>query len=154
VPDLIAQGELPEHRWRRKIQPGQRHIIGRDAGSWSTPWDERISRRHIEIFYENGRLYVEAVPSARNPIFFRGHKSTQFNLPPGDHFVIGKTTFSLVEERVNVSVDMPLPAGEHTFSIADLRRRPFREAEKRIDVLTRLPEIISKSITSSVRASD
>jgi adenylate cyclase len=143
--DLIAQGAKPEDRWRRKLQSGERHVIGRTAGPWSVPWDDRISRRHVEVAYKDGRLHVELLPGARNPIFFRGYRSDQFSLRPGDHFVIGKTTFSLVEEKVDVSLDLPQPSGERTFTVDELRRQPFREAEKRIDVLSRLPEMISGS---------
>jgi adenylate cyclase len=147
MPDLIAQGPQPEDRWRRSLQPGMRQTIGRQAGAWSTPWDDRISRRHVEIVYEGGRLHVEALESARNPVFFRGSKTDQFSLGPGDHFVIGATTFSFVDQRVHVSLDMPHPATERTFSVEELRRQPFREADKRLDVLSRLPDIISGSGT-------
>jgi len=142
MPDLIAQGAQPEQRWRRKLQPGVRVALGRHAGTWSTPWDDRISRRHVIIVYEGGRLHVEVMEAARNPAFYRGHKSDQFSLQPGEHFVIGQTTFTLVDEQVHVSLDLPQPAGERTFTVEELRRQPFREADKRIDVLSRLPEAI------------
>jgi adenylate cyclase len=143
--DLIAQGTQPPERWRRKLLPGTTYVIGRQAGAWSTPWDERISRRHVEVEYLDGRLRVTALEGARNPVFYRGHKTDDFVLKAGEHFVIGQTTFSLVEERVHVSLDLPRPADERTFTIEELRRQPFRQADKRIDVLTRLPEIIRGS---------
>jgi adenylate cyclase len=92
-------------------------------------------------------LHVETLPSARNPVFFRGQKTARFSAKPGEHFVIGETTFSFVDQRANVSLDLPRPIGEHTFSVDELRRQPFREADKRIDVLSRLPHIISGSGT-------
>ena len=143
MPDLIAQGPQPQHRWRRKLTPGSRHVIGRASGAWATPWDDRISRRHVEICFREGVLEVDAIEGARNPVFYRGHKTEQFTLRPGDHFVIGQTTFSLVEERANVSLDVPRPHGERTFTLQELRDQPFRQADKRIDSLSRLPEIIS-----------
>jgi len=145
MPDLIAQGPQPEHRWRRKLQPGVRHTIGRQAGAWSTPWDDRISRQHVEIVYQNGQLRVEMLPEAKNPVFFDGWKSDRFSLGPGEHFVIGETTFSFVDQRVNVSLDLPQPTGERTFSVDELRRQPFREADRRIDMLSRLPDVIQGS---------
>jgi adenylate cyclase len=145
MPDLIAQGPQPEHRWRRKLMPGAKHFIGRQAGVWSTPWDERISRRHVEVELSSGQLRVAALEAARNPVFFRGETAQQFTLEPGEHFVIGETTFSFVDQRVNVSLDLPRPAGERTFSVEELRAQPFLEASKRIDVLSRLPDIISGS---------
>jgi adenylate cyclase len=145
MPDLIAQGPQNSHRWRRKLQPGVRQVLGRQAGAWSTPWDERISRRHVEIEYLDGKLRVSSLPGATNPVFFRGQKSDDFLLRAGEHFVIGQTAFTLVEERVHVSLDLPRPDGERTFTLEELRRQPFRHADKRLDVLSRLPDIISGS---------
>jgi adenylate cyclase len=147
MPDLIAQGPQPEHRWRRRLEPGVRQTIGRQSGAWSTPWDDRISRRHVEVILQGYQLRVEALESARNPVFFRGYKTDRFTLKPGDHFVIGETTFSFVDQRVHISLDLPRPAGERTFTVDELRRQPFRQADKRIDVLSRLPEMISGSGT-------
>ena len=147
MPDLIAQGPQPPMRWRRKLYAGAIHVLGRQAGSWSVPWDDRISRRHVEIEYVDGRLRVTALEGARNPIFYRGHKTSDFQVRAGEHFVIGETTFTLVEERVHVSLDLPRPADERTFTLEELRRQPFRQADKRIDVLSRLPDIIGGSAT-------
>src|SRR5438045_9771322 len=118
------------------------HVIGRQSGECSTPWDDRVSRRHVAIVLKDDRLEVDALPEARNPVFYRGHKSDQFSLRAGDHFVIGQTTFTLADERANASFNLPGPAGERTFTVDELRRQPFREAEQRIDALTRLPDII------------
>ncbi len=147
MPDLIAQGSEPQYRWRRKVEAGAPHVIGRGAGPWSTPWDERISRRHVEVEWKNGRLQVTVLADARNPVFHRGRKSANFELKPGDHFVIGGTTFTLADERVNVSLDVPHPANERTFSAEELRHKPYRQADQRIEVLSRLPDIISGSAT-------
>lgn len=149
MPDLIAQGSEPQHRWRRKVVAGPPQVIGRGAGPWSTPWDERISRRHVEVEWRDGRLHVNVLPEARNPVFHRGRKSGNFELKPGDHFVIGGTTFTLADERVNVSLDVPLPANERTFHAEELRHKPYRQADQRIEVLSRLPDIISGSATDS-----
>jgi adenylate cyclase len=145
MPDLVAQGPLPQNRWRRRLMPGARQTIGRAAGSWSAGWDDRISRRHIEVVWDGSRLHVQALPEARNPVFYRGHKSDAFALRAGEHFVIGQTTFSLVEERAEVARNLPQPAGERTFTLAELRSAPFRRADEQIEVLSRLPEMISGS---------
>ena len=145
MPDLIAQGQQPQHRWRRKLASGVMQTIGRNAGPWSTPWDERISRRHVEATWRDGKLHVTVMPDARNPVFYRGQRADAFAVSPGEHFVIGGTTFTLADERVNVSLDIPHPANERTFSIEELRHQPFRRADERVDVLSRLPDIISGS---------
>src|SRR5260221_55185 len=149
MPDLIAQGSEPQHRWRRKVPDGVPQIIGRSAGPWSTPWDDRISRRHVQVQWKDGLLEVAVLPEARNPVFHRGRKSREFEVKPGDHFVIGGTTITLADERVNVSLDVPLPDNERTFSAEELRHKPYRQADQRIEVLSRLPDIISGSATDS-----
>jgi adenylate cyclase len=97
------------------------------------------------IEFRDGELRVEKLEPAKNPVFFQGQSTIRFTIKPGDHFVIGDTTFSLVDQRVNVSLDLPQPANERTFSTLELRRQPFRESDKRIDALSRLPDIISGS---------
>jgi adenylate cyclase len=147
MPDLIAQGPQPEQRWRRKLIPGKHQTIGREAGDWSVPWDERISRQHVEVEYKDGRLRVEKFEAAKNPVFYEGQNTPLFRVKPGEHFVIGNTTFTLNDQRAIATLDLPRPAGQQTFSAVELRRRPFRESDTRIDALSRLPEIVSGSVS-------
>jgi adenylate cyclase len=143
--DLIAQGAEPQDRWRRPLPADVPQVIGRSAGGWSVPWDERISRRHVEVSYQAGKLRVRMLAAARNPVFYRGRKSSDFELKAGEHFVIGGTTFTLADEQVYVSLEVPLPEHERTFTADELRRRPYRQADQRIEVLSRLPDIIGGS---------
>lgn len=140
--DLIAQGPRPGQRWRKKLTPMTPIVLGR-AAMWSVPWDEHISRQHAELNWSNGTLSVTQISGARNPVFFSGETCQRCTLVPGQHFVIGATTFSLVDETVSLSNDSPAPALEHTFTLDDLHRSSFRDAAQRIEVLSRLPEIIS-----------
>lgn len=110
MPDLIAQGVAPEHRWRRKLVPDQPCVLGREAGSWSAPWDKRISRQHVEIRWDGERLEVGRLSAARNPVFVGGHERDRFAIVPGEHFVIGETTFTLAEEGIRISLEQPQPA--------------------------------------------
>jgi adenylate cyclase len=143
MPDLIAQGTESGHRWRRTLEEGHIYILGRAAGTWSTPWDQHISRRHAEVCWRNGKLDVRLLSEGRNPIFVRGRRRDNFTLRPGEHFVIGGTTFSLSDARVQVSGAGPVPVTEQTFSAIFLQRARFRHADQRIDVLSRLPELIT-----------
>jgi adenylate cyclase len=147
--DLIAQGPEFAHRWRRSLGKSQPVTIGRQAGSWSTPWDDHISRQHIQIAWDGRVLNVEQLPAARNPVFVHGSTATQFQLTPGEHFVIGKTTFTLSADSPQVTLDAPAPDHEQTFSAAELRRISFRNAQERIDLLSRLPEVIKNAATDS-----
>lgn len=143
--DLIAQGSQPQFRWRRRLPAGTPQVLGRTGGQWATPWDERISRKHAELTWQENRLQVRLLPEARNPIFYRGRRSDKFELQPGDHFVIGETTFTLANEQVMLGAHEPNPITERTFSIEELRSRPYRRPDQRMEVLGRLPEVITSS---------
>jgi adenylate cyclase len=140
--DLIAQGPDPQHRWRRTLPSHRPVVLGRHA-AWSVPWDDRISREHVEFSWNGERLDVRVLSDARNPVFVHGKQLAQFELKPGEHFVIGNTTFSLSDDRVTVSLDVPQPMQEQAFSSQYLRRMRFRNADQRIENLNRLPEIIA-----------
>ncbi|MFG0263861.1 MAG: adenylate/guanylate cyclase domain-containing protein, partial [Rhodopirellula sp. JB055] len=63
---------------------------------WQVPWDPSISRCHaILTVLSNDRIQVHRDARARNPIFFRGRPRDRFVVVPGEHFVIGETTFTL-----------------------------------------------------------
>ena len=145
MPDLIAQGAEPHQRWRRALTPGRLFTIGRHAASWSTPWDDKISRRHAQARWDRGRLEISKLPEARNPLFFRGRQTNQCWLRPGEHFVIGQTTFTLTDAKVHVSIHAPRPAMSETFSPEYLQNVRFRQADQRIEALSRMPQVISSA---------
>lgn len=139
--DLVAQGPQLRQRWRKRLPLSGAVVVGR-TGTWSVPWDEHISRRHAHLHWSAGKLTVLKLPEARNPLFYCGAACDQCTLGPGQHFVIGSTTFSLLEEQVTIDADARVPAIEHTFTLDDLQRSAFRESAKRLEVLSRLPEVI------------
>ena len=94
------------------------------------------------MVWHHGRLEVARVPGSRNPVFFRGRDVQHCLLTPGEHFVIGTTTFTLSDQQVTVSIDVPQPTTEQQFSAQYLRQLRFRNADRRIDALSRLPDII------------
>ncbi|QDV55054.1 adenylate/guanylate cyclase domain-containing protein [Rosistilla oblonga] len=146
--DLVVQGSRNEDRWRRPVSDldaSHPIVLGRDAGTWSIPWDDRISRQHVRMTREGKQLRIRRIAAARNPIFFKGQQSEEFLISVGEHFVVGATTFTLVDRP---QLDSPDPEGEltqHAFDAQQLRRNPFRDAGQRIEVLRRLPELISGS---------
>jgi len=149
MPDLIAQGSEPQHRWRRKLPEEQPCVLGRSSGTWATPWDEHISRRHVEVSWSGEHANVKRLPDSRNPVFFGGREADEFLIKPGQHFVIGSTTFTLTNERVAITLDAPRPVTEQTYSPQYLKRIRFRNADQRIMVLSQLPEIISSASTDN-----
>jgi adenylate cyclase len=141
--DLIAQGPKPDHRWRRPLPEDRPILLGRLAEHFAVPWDDFISRQHAQLTWHKGQLEVQRLSSARNPIFVGGKETNQFTLKPGEHFVIGKTTFNLTEAHVGTAQDAAPLVKERTFSIEELRKIQFRDAPHQIDILTRLPDVIS-----------
>ena len=77
-------------------------------------------------------LNVEKLEEAANPIFFLGNETGNFQLEPGQHFVVGQTTFSLTDERAFVTQDVPNPISQKTFSPDFLRKVNYRDADRRI----------------------
>lgn len=143
MPDLIAQGLEPQHRWRRALPEGQPVVMGRAAGVWSVGWDQHISRQHARMHCADNQLRVTQLSTASNPVYFRGKQSPRFTVRPGEHFVIGQTTFTLVNQRVNITADAPEPFQQQAFSPQFLRQISFRNPDHRIEVLTRLTEVLS-----------
>jgi adenylate cyclase len=152
MPDLIAQGPKPENRWRRKIAPGQSVLVGRSAGRLSVTWDDRISRKHVELVFSNNKLNVKRMTEALNPVFFQGTERDQFELEFDGHFVIGSTAFTFVNDHVTLTLDAPLPVAEETISYEALQQLRFHDADRRIDILSRLPELLSTATSDHEQA--
>ncbi|WP_197355695.1 adenylate/guanylate cyclase domain-containing protein [Aureliella helgolandensis] len=144
MPDLIAQGPRPTDRWRRSLpEAGTPVILGRIAEPWNVAWDDRISREHATLCWEGTHLVVTKAPRARNAIFYRGQQQEHFQASVGEHFVIGQTTFTLLDQRVHFSqADSPAYA-EQTFSPGVLRQTKYKDADRRIEALGKLPDIIA-----------
>jgi len=140
--ELIAQGPGPDLRWRRPLPVGPELHLGRATATWAVPWDEQISRKHASVRRTEEGLEVTRLPDASNPIFVQGKEVDSAIIAPGEHFVIGGTTFTLVETQAMLSLEQPAPVAELRYSRRDLREARYRDADKRIDVLSRLPDLI------------
>ena len=143
--DLIAQGPLAEQRWRRHLETGETHVLGRGQTPWSVPWDSLISRQHAEVVLTGNRLSVKRLEGATNPLFFHGKQLNEFFVSAGEHFVIGETKFILTDDRVMVTVDHPQPDAEQMYDPEYLRGIDYRDAGQKIAVLGQLPELISRA---------
>jgi len=143
MPDLIAQGVEAQQRWRRPLPEGQPVILGREGGPWAVPWDHQVSRRHARVEWNGTRLEVSRLAEAKNPLFVQGQEMDACALAPGEHFVIGQTTFTLADQRVAITADVPEPVQQQSFSAQYLRQVRFRHPDHRLEVLGRLPQVIS-----------
>lgn len=143
--ELIAQGKTAENRWRKVLLQDLPFVVGRTSEDWSIGWDEKISRRHARLRLTDSVLRVEKIPDASNPIFYQGSEEDSFAINPGEHFVIGDTTFLLTDSSAFATLEMPSPISQRAFSTAYLRQVRYQDADRRIEILNRLPEIISSS---------
>ena len=152
MPYLIAQGTKPDQRWRRRVPLGQKIVVGRESGRWSVPWDEHISRQHASVLADAGHLVVQRLPTAQNPVFFRGVERDRCDVSDHEHFVIGTTTFTLVDEQLDVTQDDRVPATEETISYELLKEIRFASEDRRLDLLSGLPERMSASADDDEQA--
>ncbi len=145
--ELIAQGPTLDFRWRRKL-PGATVELGRSTQTYRVPWDNQVSRRHATLTATEHRLHVKSIADAANPIFFNGREVEDFFVRPGEHFVIGNTSFMVASDQAFGSLSAPDPIRQQTFSADFLEQVQYRDADRRIDVLNRLPEVIAEANNS------
>lgn len=139
-------------RWKKPVL-SQPVTLGRaqDHSDWTTPWDDQISRKHIQMTWDKkaGRLVVQILPTARNPVYHLGRKyqaGEQFSLEPGKPFIIGGTLFRLTQ----VEEDDPAPDEFlRTVSHQELRSFSYADADARIEVLSTLPEMIRQAASDA-----
>lgn len=143
--ELIAQGPSIDHRWRRQIPSHSEIELGRATDAYRVPWDNQVSRRHVRIVADEHHVVVTKLKTAGNPVFFNGDAVDEFVLNPGQHFVIGVTTFSLAADAAFGSMSVPNPFSQKTFSSDFLEKVKFRDADRRIEVLNRLPKVIANA---------
>jgi len=108
----------PVFRVRAKgLKPGQiaetavsstSQVLGRapSGEGFVVPWDEYLSREHATLRVEGKQLRVARLTSGKNPITFRMKPVDGALVSPGESFVIGETTFEVIED--------PLQAGKRT----------------------------------------
>ena len=142
MPDLVAQGPVPEQTWRRPL-PDRPVTLGRtEKAEWAVPWDANISGVHAELTWQGGKLHVRKVSAARNPVLYRGHPAEAFAAAAGETFLIGRTRFSVEEAMPTSTIDLPSPVSEMTFSARELQAVRYADAADRIEILSRLPSLI------------
>lgn len=141
--ELLAQGPKPEDRWQRHLPQEQDFVLGRQGEAWSVPWDPWISREHIRLRWDGTSLQVCKLQATSNPIFFHGQEVESCQVRSGDGFVLGQTYFTVLSARVPAASDPDILIQARTISAQELKQIPFRDAPHRLDVLSRLPDVIT-----------
>lgn len=147
MPKLVARGpEDEELRFRlradREVLLGRRPDATQAGDSWAVTWESKLSRNHARLTWRQGRLQVERLEAAKNPVFFEGAEQDSFLMEVGEHFVIGSTSFSLSEDRASVAHEDPTPLDIVGYTVAELRETRYQDAHQRLEVLAGLPEVI------------
>jgi adenylate cyclase len=96
--------------------------------------------------WRNSRLKVRRLPDAANPVFHGGKVADSFEVPIGGAFVIGRTVLTVAESRVpRTPLDGRQLLEARTITHQELQRLQFRDAPHRLDVLSKLPDVISSA---------
>ncbi len=132
-----------QQRWRRTLPEGEPIVLGRRRGVWAVPWDHHISRRHARSAVQRQRLEVALLPEARNPLFLRGQEVERCALAPGEHFVIGQTTFTLADQQATSTADAPDRFSNNRSARSISGRCSSAIRTIALEVLSRLPDVIS-----------
>lgn len=143
--ELVAIGPSAEQRTSIRLQPGQTFRVGRHSpDGLSIPWDPYLSQHHVTLaVLDNGTVRIEPSPNAANTVFLSGEAISSAVLSAGDFFVIGETSFHLGSGTDSHSKsDQPDGIEAVRFEPGQLEQIPYRDPGKRIEVLTRLPELI------------
>ncbi|MBI1311858.1 adenylate/guanylate cyclase domain-containing protein [bacterium] len=147
--ELIVTGPEAAQEWRRELPDGEVIRLGRAPRSgWAVPWDLLISREHCELSLTGTKLSVKRLDAARNPVYFQEVDTKDFVIGAGQGFRIGQTMFQLVSVELSDG-QSGSHIEEHSFGPDQLRQFKFHDAEHRLEVLTRLPEAISRSRSDS-----
>lgn len=141
--ELIAIGPRPQDLWRERLEPETTCVLGRtDDSDLSAVWEAHLSKRHVSLYAQADSLTLTLLSGARNPVLVQGETTTERRLRPGELFVIGETAFHVTLSEESGSSSMEPPNEEMTFDRQELQKLSFPEPAKRIEVLTRLPELI------------
>jgi adenylate cyclase len=150
----ISGGDPPQQR-HMDLKEGAVVRIGRAAPN-GIPWDLQISRQHAELRWDGEQLRATCLAAARNPMIYHGESTREVILRPGEAFSIGETNFQFTtapdhEPSGTDTVQMLAPKhrgpmlGQHTYSEQELRQYAFRDKEQQLELLSRLPGMISES---------
>ena len=140
--ELIAQGPQPAQRWRKDVPAGGPYVLGRSVeADFPVPWDRGISRQHLSLQVGHESLSIARINGNSNPVFVDGEARESFTVAPGARFAIGETTFTLRVTSRSAAADRT-PVEQAVFDSQTLRAVRFDDADRRIEVLTRLPDVI------------
>jgi adenylate cyclase len=124
---------------------GDTYVLGRGNDvNLRAEWDERISRRHVELHAGADGVTLRELADTSNPVFIDGAVVSEAHLASGDAFVIGATRFE-VQQVTQTDSPGRQPIQQLAIDRQQLQRVRYDDAAKRIEVLTSLPAVIRES---------
>ncbi|MGQ0633731.1 MAG: adenylate/guanylate cyclase domain-containing protein [Planctomycetaceae bacterium] len=142
--ELLVQGPNTSRQARVELEAGRIYVVGRDAEADIRPtWDPHVSRRHVELVRHGREASVRRLGGSRNLLYFAGDAVESCVLTVGRHCVVGSTSLTLAErESPEGSAPSGQPVEEVTFSREALAQVRYRDPDRRMEVLSHLPEVI------------
>jgi len=152
--ELVARGSKPaeEQRW---TLPQGAATLGRHPTKCDlvVPWDRRISGVHLLLSWGDGKLRVRRLEPTVNPVLLEGTDQgfEEFVVLPGQVFSIGATSFTVQTDiqpaapggrSREANEDIKDPDFQSTSTLAALRQVRYTDADRRIEILASLPELI------------
>ena len=107
----------PRKGSRLSIEPGERPTLGRDETSDFLVPDQKVSRRHCEVFFA-GELPTIRDLASKNGTFVNDSRVGEIELKDGDIVRLGECElrFSLVDSRECFCCRAPVLAGEEVWA--------------------------------------
>lgn len=151
--ELEARSRIdPGRFWRRVLPTGGAAIscnppppdmVPTCVTVWLADWDNYISSPHAFLTYDGDGIVVRKrmqPKEARNPIFHMGVRADEFRATANDWFQIGDTLFV-------VHPPDPAPAAEVSYTRAQLKCVRYSDADRRLEALANLPDLIRSATT-------
>lgn len=166
--ELHARGVDDEQQSRLPLGDELLLRLGRNPKTgWKVGWDRQISREHADIQWDGGCLTVSCLDRATNPLLVGGQPARSAVIGIGGEFRIGDTQFRLVGERqpgapagirrskpsADPQLELRDDAAEsselYVFRSEELKQFEFSNPVRQMEVLARLPDLISASTTDA-----
>jgi serine phosphatase RsbU (regulator of sigma subunit) len=151
--ELMARGAGPAEECNWALPQGSPVTLGRVAGKCdlAVPWDQKISGVHAQLSWEPSRclLRVRRLERSVNPVYLerKDQGFEEFLVLPGQIFSIGATHFTCRQTTAGPGSTQSdilgnVPNFQSSASLAALRQARYTDADKRIEILASLPELI------------
>ncbi len=141
---LYARSLEADHQRTIPLVAQQQWLIGRSSSAdISISWDRFISRQHLQLTLCTQGVSLECFPEVRNRILFQSKSVVRCKIFSGEEFILGSTLFQVMQ---HVQIDQEtIPSEEIHIPSEDLKLHGDVNSEKRLELLSSLPELLGKS---------